>query len=341
VRAGVEVGKAIAPARVGDIFSRNQLSSFNDFDMGVLGHRFIWSDADNIASSGAPMYELYGTVGSQGYGVVTTGQVTSNVHLMQEATTITPTNIVGRKFKRTAVVLGSTNPVWSKWVEVPTLSYSPAAQAIIVDGAAGDDVEGNGTEAKPVKTLWKARDLLPRITLGWQSQIKIKAGTYNIGSSELAFGQFMGGSLDLAAYSGNRDVEIVFSDTDGSKRGMFAYDLIKISVTNLRFVKSPGTKVDTGLTVHTAYGAVTACEFENFNYGIHFEGGARGYVSACKYINCNVALNASLAGLALHSNGTGSGLSYGLRVGSGIIIKSGTQPTGSIADEQVIAGQII
>jgi hypothetical protein len=154
--------------------------------------------------------------------------------------------------------------------------------------------------------------------------------------------EFMGGGVHTVSYSGVRDVEIVFSNTGASaKRGIYLLNTPSSSIENLRLVKDPGTKDGYGITIADAYAGIVNCEFENFNYGIRGLNGARILASNCNYINCNAGLLSCFSALAHHRNGTGSGLSYGLVAEGGIITKQGTQPTGSIADEQIICGQII
>jgi hypothetical protein len=58
-------------------------------------------------------------------------------------------------------------------------------------------------------------------------------------------------------------------------------------------------------------------------------------------LNCTAGVYCGTASLVNSTDGTSSGLSYGLQTDGGIIIKKGTQPTGSVANERVVSGQII
>jgi hypothetical protein len=309
-----------------------------------MGPRFAWIQAAKVTTSGAPLYELYGICGDQGYALVTTGTIASKTALIQEATVTSPAGYARRKFMRSALVAGTTPASWSKWIELPTSSYSPSAREIIVDGTNGDDVEGNGTEARPVKTIQKAIGITPGITRGWRTCIRIKAGAYVIGNAELEISMLMGGRICVTSYSGERDVEIVLSDipayTD-ALRGVLFSNVHGVEVYNLRFVKHPGTRRDTGIMAKFTFLTVVNCEFENFDIAIRKLYGGEAHIVGCNYINCNNAIYVQTGGIALHGTSTATGTSYINTVNGGIIIKQGTHQAGTVATDRILKGLII
>jgi hypothetical protein len=259
--------------------------------------------------------------------------------LSQEATVTYPSSHAGRKFVRT-VGTGTPSPVWSKWTELPTLPYSPPS-TIIVDGDNGDDVEGNGTEAKPVKTLQRAFALVPRIvSSSVGSQIRLKAGTYEIASREIEIPVRASSCLYVTSFSGSRDVEIVFADTGGgSNRGLFSIRSAPIELTYLRITKA-GDVANIGIAFYHNFFNILNCEFDNFNMGINVDS-ALGNVQGCNYINCNNAVHIIRGGYALHDSNTATGTNYINSVDGGTIIKRGSQAAGVIATDRIIKGQII
>jgi hypothetical protein len=274
VRAGTNATKAITPARGVDLFRKIILADsaiFNNFNPDtMMGAFYAVFSAANVATTKTPLYELYGTVpggGGIGYVVETIGQGINGqrYYIKQTATAITAGS---RHFMRVALGQAVT-PVWSKWVELPTLSYSPSVVTIIVDGDNGDDVEGNGTEAKPFKTIVRAFAVKPKIVMGWQTLIKIKAGTYEIPSRMLDTGYRIGGDLWVTTFSGVRDVEIVFADSGGSLN--YGVASIRagtyVHIQNLRITRS-STKANMGIVIEGDPFIIHNCELENFDSGI-------------------------------------------------------------------------
>jgi hypothetical protein len=207
-------------------------------------------------------------------------------------------------------------------------------------------VEGNGTEARPVKTIQKAISIMPKITRQWRTWIRIKAGAYEIGSAELAMNVFMGGMICVSSYSGKRDVEIVFNDimattTTTHQRGLLFWSVPGAEVSNVRFVKHAGTRHGVGIQVEYAFARIVNCEFENFNNGILAYDGGNTRIECCNYINCNNAVYVQTGSIVLHGTSTATGTSYINTVNGGIIIKQGTHQAGTVATDRILKGLII
>jgi hypothetical protein len=295
-----------------------------------MGDKIVTFSTVSPATGKAPLYELYGTTSDHTYVVRTRG---------------TP----GRTIQTAKLVTSDINPRvferrnrwgnWSPWVEVPTLSYSPDVMTIIVDGENGDDAEGIGTEAKPVATIQRAFAMIPKITTGWRTYIKIKAGTYEIPSRILDTGLRLGGDLWIDSYSSARDVEIVFADSGGPNAwGLSSARSTHINIKNLRITR-PSSKANNGITMDVNTFSISNCELENFIFGIAVTS-ANGLITGCNYINCNNALWVT-NGVVRHGNPTATGTGYINAVEGGIIVKLGTHPAGTTATDRVIAGQII
>jgi hypothetical protein len=146
--------------------------------------------------------------------------------------------------------------------------------------------------------------------------------------------------LSIAAQSGSRDVELVFADSEGySVRGLFCIRSAPFEVSNLRIVKA-GDRGNIGLSSYHTYFHVANCEFENFDTGIRVES-ALGNIQYCNYINCNTGILAIKGGHAAHIVNTATGTNYINCVDGGTIIKKGSQGTGVVMTDRIIAGQII
>jgi hypothetical protein len=341
VRAGLDATKAIIPARRPEIFS-HLIASFNNFDANALGPQYCFILGENIATSGAPLYDLYGIGGAQAYAVNTIGQYYSNYsYLVQEATVLSPAAYVPRKFVRTSAA-NSMTPNWTKWAEVPTLTYHSGVRTIIVDGDNGDDSTADGTEAKPFQTLEAAKKAVPDVTLGWRTHIRIKAGTYVMPTADLDFGIHLGGRIYIESFSGAKDVEIVFSSaTSGLKRGISLFGPNGFEIYRIKFLKDSAIKEDLACFVTgTPFVVIDDCEFQGFYNGLTIES-SRGLITNCNYINCNQAVYCSKSSLITHQNSAASGTNYINSVNDGIIIKKGLQATGTIATDRIVAGQII
>ena len=58
-------------------------------------------------------------------------------------------------------------------------NFLTASKNVYVDATNGDDIAGDGTQAKPWKTIQKAVDMCPKVTNGpYQYYVTLKAGTY-------------------------------------------------------------------------------------------------------------------------------------------------------------------
>jgi hypothetical protein len=151
----------------------------------------------------------------------------------------------------------------------------------------------------------------------------------------------MGGLYSIESYSEARDVEIIFLDTANGGKGLGMLYVSFFRMISLRIAKGSGTKVNTGIQGHfVAQGQISNCEFENFDAAIRVSRG-NVHISGCNYLNCTNGVYGDYSSFITHNAGSGSGLDYGLTVNGGIIVKMGTQPTGSIANERVLYGQII
>jgi hypothetical protein len=330
--------------RVPDIFNSKLYAGeiFTAFNASMLGIKLAWITDANIAAAKPPLYELYGIAGNHGYVVDTGGQMATNTHIRQIVTVTAPGAYAGRRFIRMAGVTGAT-PIWSKWTELPTLSYSSGIVTLIVDGENGDDATANGTEARAYKTVQGALTAAPRLTLGWRTWIRIKAGMYEMSTADLDFGIRLGGYIQMEAFSGQRDVEFVFPSTPaGNGRGVTAGQFPGgMRIINIKLRKGDGTKLHNGVTcIGLPYFEVNSCEFENFNFAI-VASESQGIIINPVYTNCNVAVMAGSGSVMHHRNGAATGTGYILQVEGGIIVKQGTQPAGTIATERVIAGQIV
>jgi hypothetical protein len=338
VQAGTNDTDIITPAKVPYIYMRSALPFFANYDSSKVGPRYVFVAAADQETAEAPMYELYGIGGNQGYTVSTMGLHGSGyVYLVQEATTTTGVS-PGRKFMRTAITSTSATPVWSKWTEVPTLSYSASAMTIIVDGDNGDDTEGNGTEAKPVKTIQAAFALVPRITpVPVGHSISIKPGTYELNTSELLIPQRACTNLYIRAFSGGRDVEIVFT-AGASTRGLCSVRSAPVELLNLRFVKE-GDNGNSGAMFFHNFFIVQNCEFENFGNGVLADS-AMGCIFNCNYINCVTAIQVSRGAHVTHDSNTATNTNYINTANGGTIIKKGSQAVGVVATDKIVGGNI-
>jgi hypothetical protein len=188
----------------------------------------------------------------------------------------------------------------------------------------GSDTTGDGTSAKPYKTIQRAVDILPKDLNGHIAIIQVAAGTYDEDVNILSF---HGGELQLLSSS---------KDT--------LADTCKV---RLVFVKYCGSYVQVnGFTATTAtmtafitwgshnvlfrYCQATALSSNN---GIYF-GESGGGASSCKIANKYSAINVVNSRISSESWAPGSTNAYGITPSYGSVVsKIGNQPTGTVSNE--------
>ena len=218
-------------------------------------------------------------------------------------------------------------------IELPTGNIT-----LIVDGTNGNDATATGTEEKPYKTIQAAYNALPDVS-SRTCTIRIKAGTYVLPSISVKKG--LGGMVSFEAFSGTRDV--IWETTSQYNAIACLYVPTILNIENIQFKASSASGAMTGTGLHLVRSGpaiIVGCEFDGFlQYGVFSAAMCFAKVENCLFKNIGTtAINVDSAILrSLNNTSTNDG-KYGLSSVSSIIFKVGTQPTGTTANEQTLAG---
>jgi hypothetical protein len=199
----------------------------------------------------------------------------------------------------------------------------------------GSDTTGDGTSAKPYKTIQRAVDILPKDLNGYTAMIQVAAGTY---SEDVKILAFHGGIFQL------------HSSSKGTLDGTCIVKSISARFCD-SYIQVDGFSATT--TTDSAFVA-WACNNMTFRYcqttvtskgtnGIYM-GESSGYISYCRVAHRNAALHVANGNITSQywSRATSIDNNYGLSVvGGGTIHKAGEQPFGTIDESPSGSGSIL
>lgn len=199
----------------------------------------------------------------------------------------------------------------------------------------GSDLTGDGTQAKPYKTIQRAVDILPKDLNGYTATIQVAAGTYG---EDVKISSLHGGMFQL--YSSSKDT--------------LAGTCIVKSIT-MRYCKGyMMVNGFAGTQVEDAPFVVSRCHYASILYcqstisartkaGIYISESSSA-VSGCRIANRNVALQVITSNVFSDNwDRTGSvNNDYGLSSNRGsIITTTGNQPEGTVSTIQSVGGAFI
>jgi hypothetical protein len=282
-----------------------------------------------------PAFELYGDASDQIYIVTTRG---ASGRYSQNA--IRADNSFREFFRQFA----SGN--WSKWRERPTFHARglTSTRDIIVDCDNGDDVTGNGSEDRPLKTIGGLSNVLSVLDLSWRQRIIFKAGTYTVPSKK-EFSGYLGGRLYFDTYSGQADVEIIIGNDGTDVRGLMFYgNPGGVAFYNLKFTQADNLKTRTGLTIDQSdFAYVNNCVFEGFLYGVNLGNSARACMATCTFRDCVNGIRVGESSVLNTYSIYAEDVNYPYYVAGGILIKGSvnSSPAGLIANSIFSGGGLI
>lgn len=196
----------------------------------------------------------------------------------------------------------------------------------------GDDDTADGTETKPFKTLKAAVAALPRIFAGGCS-IKLKPGVYVEDRVDINHLQMV--TLNISPANSGDDVTI---KTTSPIVALATWNIpFCVELKNLKVQGSDGDGTNIGIQPGRCNSMVIQdCEISGCKEGV----AAFQSTAHIKNTTINATLRCIRSGFLsqIFSEGNQGSAQYGLASHSGIIYKAGTQPTGTIANEQRING---
>ncbi|MTK05709.1 MAG: hypothetical protein F8N38_01285 [Hungatella sp.] len=196
----------------------------------------------------------------------------------------------------------------------------------------GSDTTGDGTSAKPFKTIQHAVDTVPKDLNGYAATINVSAGSY---PEVVIIAAFYSGTLFLS------------SDTNGTIAGTCMVNTIRVRYSSAMIYINGFNCIDANDYVITA----SNCSGVNISYcqstvatskeGIYYNASS-GYILGCKIANRAVALyvNAGLVHSSSWNTGSINNTTALVSINGAIISKYSNQPSGASAEWQS-SGQII
>lgn len=208
------------------------------------------------------------------------------------------------------------------------------SDANIYVSTTGSDTTGDGTSAKPYKTIQYALSTIPKDLGGYAATINVASGLYL--ESTIVIDAFHGGTLFLS--SDTKDTIVDTCKLNGLM--IIRYCSAMVYINGFNFIDSNNNMIN-----------VSNCASTNISYcqstvssskdGIYY-GSSRGYVLECKVANRASALYANLS--TVHSSSWNAGSINNttalISINSATISKYGIQPSGTSAEWQS-SGQII
>lgn len=204
---------------------------------------------------------------------------------------------------------------------------------IYVNSVNGSD-DNTGDITAPFKTIQKAIEQIPLLTLGNTYTVNIANGVYD---EDLVIMNRFGGAIYL---TGNPD-----APTNVKIKSLRCVDLY--SYLNISGIQAVTTIQNQFLYDRCSYVNTNRCIGVDNNKGVGASGAnysaSQGVVTGCTFSNgeCGIVVNTN-SQVTIEDSNTGSNNNYGIRSGRSVIHKIGKHTlTGSIANESFYAGGII
>lgn len=297
-----------------------------------LGTFTAWFAAGEPKQANTPLFALYGYDTYQHYVVSTFGATSSagGSYAYQLAVCTSIHKSIAPIFIRHNH--DANKEEWSPWS--PIFGIHPLNNLTIYVSPSG--IDGNpGTKLKPLRTLDRALSIASAVR-AQKVTIALEPGEYDV-SERLVFGPR--GALHIQAAGEAKSATINMA---GGLFGLSFSQIGAVYVSSLKIRLKPGVdpqQADSGSLVFedTSF-VVNGCDFEGLRRPIHSKG-SRGKVSTCQFKNIlNACIVSERASTILSAYNTATGANYGLYADGGIILKSGSQPSGTVASEYKVAG---
>ena len=192
---------------------------------------------------------------------------------------------------------------------------------LYVSANTGSDVFGDGSQAKPFKTIQHAIDLIPKDLGGYEAIINVISGNYDEHINVISF---RGGIIKL--YSDTKDT---LSDTCKIRSLDVKYCSSYVFINGFTFTDQNTEAIIVWGCISTHINSCQSVVQSKNKLGIYY-GESQGGVNCCKFANRYTALQAINSRITSYNWDVGStGNDYGLQSFNGsIIMKIGAQPLG-------------
>lgn len=198
------------------------------------------------------------------------------------------------------------NGAWeTNWVRVGPMVNNVV---LYVSASAGNDTTGNGTQAKPFKTLGKALAVIGTNLGGFTVRINVESGNYN--ENIILHGV------------GNGTLNIVAVNTNNKPAFTGYFSMIAcgpVVFTGLNLIGTIVMFIDVQQTTFVEFDRCTITSAPGRN-GIHASDGANVRVYSCTFLNCDYAIHCRSGAIVTVSNSTGSGNLFGYAAREGGLI---------------------
>ncbi|MBE5991092.1 MAG: hypothetical protein E7247_01700 [Paenibacillaceae bacterium] len=193
--------------------------------------------------------------------------------------------------------------------------------ALYVSANTGSDIFGDGSQAKPYKTIQHAVDIVPKDLGGNEAIIYVASGNYD---EHINLVSFRGGILKL--YSDTIDT---LSNTCKIKSLDVKYCSSYVFINGFTFTDKDAEAIIVWGCFSTHINSCQSVIQSKNKLGIYY-GESQGGINCCKFANRLTALQAINSRITSYNWDSGStGNDYGLQSFNGsIIMKIGTQPIG-------------
>ena len=229
--------------------------------------------------------------------------------------------------------------------ELLTKLYNQAIEPIdiYVSQEIGDDSNGDGTEVKPFKTIQKAVDSLPIISVS-SFMIIVDKGSYR---EDVVVRGKIASSIEIVAYN-NANTNALTGETGVFLRSLRGLDVNAYftlrGFTMIDTVKANGRSIEFG---KTKYFAIDNCRFSETTKSVDgFMALAcstsNGSVTRCLFNNQALAFEARYTSVvAFNNSNSGNGNNIVLRANRGIILSSKTKTVNGTTYSIVEGGGLI
>lgn len=192
---------------------------------------------------------------------------------------------------------------------------------LYVSANMGSDLFGDGSQAKPFKTIQHAIDLIPKDLGGYEALINVISGNYDEHINVISF---RGGILKL--YSDTKDT---LSDTCKIRSLDVKYCSSYVFINGFTFTDQNAEAIIVWGCISTHINSCQSVVESKNKLGIYY-GESQGGVNSCKFANRYTALQAINSRITSYNwDVESTGNDYGLQSFNGsIIMKIGVQPFG-------------